>query len=579
MSTLNLNLARKYRPNSLDGVVGQDKPLSMLKNSLFSNKFFPVYLFAGQRGCGKTSTARIFARALNCDALPQFQEDPSHHQLPCQACQSCRAMDQANHPDFIEIDGASHTGVDNVRTIIEASNYVPLLGRKKVYLIDEAHMLSKAAFNAFLKILEEPPPSVLFILATTEAHKIPSTVVSRCFQARFIPINHEPLINLLRTICTQEQIDINEEALSMIAYESEGSARDALNLLERVRLSDATVDTAYIATLLGKVNPTLLSGILSYLIAQQPAALLSFCKEQALDQLSAESLWDGIAQSLRSLLWIKYGATPPNNPSLPDYTILQEQADKCSINRLQAMIQLMLHHEPLFMKANRKHMVLEMVLLLICNQINAPDLADLMKDHQPESSPKTPKKQPPQTQKVQAAKPITPTPAPAAQPARIEKEAVHPEWRSFLDELQALDPMLHAIFAQAIYYGLEPATARYKLELLHDNSFIRDNIDDNKPVWLPILKKHIPDFTNFIITAQPPSEIPPTTPVRSRPPVATQAPPAAPSQPPSREYKNDYRKSTPQSTAPTDIKNPDKWPLTHLILSVFPGKIKRKVYN
>lgn len=182
MKNHNLNLTRKWRSKQFDQVVGQDLSVKILKNSLYKGYLFPVYLFSGQHGCGKTSVARIFASAINCELLSTFQKDPQSTKIPCLICASCKAMGGNNHPDFFEIDAASHTGVDNIRMIIDSSSLLPLMGKTKIYLIDEAHMLSKAAFNAFLKILEEPPASVVFILATTDIDKIIDTVKSRCFQ-------------------------------------------------------------------------------------------------------------------------------------------------------------------------------------------------------------------------------------------------------------------------------------------------------------------------------------------------------------------------------------------------------------
>jgi DNA polymerase-3 subunit gamma/tau len=203
MSSVVLNLSRKWRSQDFGQIVGQDLAVRILKNSLYLGHYFPVYLFAGQRGCGKTSTARIFAAAVNCHALPLFQKDPKKSSTPCLVCDSCVAMRDGNHPDFIEIDAASHTGVDNIRAVIESSSLLPSMGRKRVYLIDEAHMLSKAAFNAALKILEEPPATALFILATTNPHKIIDTVRSRCFQLFITPIPHDSLKNHLIFICKQ----------------------------------------------------------------------------------------------------------------------------------------------------------------------------------------------------------------------------------------------------------------------------------------------------------------------------------------------------------------------------------------
>src|SRR5579871_3248756 len=176
--TANLNLARKWRSKDFDHIIGQDVAVKMLKNSLYLGQLFPVYLFSGQRGCGKTSTARIFAMAVNCTSLSAFQKNPKTTAIPCLVCDSCVAMATGKHPDFIEIDAASHTGVDTIRTIIDASQLLPLMGSKKIYLIDEAHMLSKSSCNALLKILEEPPCSVLFMLATTDPQKIIETVRS-----------------------------------------------------------------------------------------------------------------------------------------------------------------------------------------------------------------------------------------------------------------------------------------------------------------------------------------------------------------------------------------------------------------
>ena len=248
-----LNLARSWRPATFDTIVGQELSIRILKNGLFLNKLFPVYLFAGQRGCGKTSTARVFAAAINYKKLDDWQKTPKSS-LPCLKCESCTSMSRGAHPDFIEMDAASHTGVDDIRHLTESASYVPLIADKKVYLIDEAHMLSKAAFNAFLKILEEPPPRVLFILATTELHKIPETVRSRCFQVMFNPIVHATVTEHLEKICTHEEIEIETDALALVAHETQGSLRDAINLLEKVRFLDTKVTRELVLKTLGKLS-------------------------------------------------------------------------------------------------------------------------------------------------------------------------------------------------------------------------------------------------------------------------------------------------------------------------------------
>ncbi|HEB41719.1 MAG TPA: DNA polymerase III subunit gamma/tau, partial [Candidatus Dependentiae bacterium] len=254
MDIITLNLARKWRSQDFDHIIGQDLLIRMLKNSLYIGQYFPVYLFSGQRGCGKTTTARVFASALNCKRLAEFRKEPKNISIPCLTCDSCCAMREGKHPDFIEIDAASHTGVDNVRHIIESSSLLPLMGQKKIYLIDETHMLSKSAFNALLKILEEPPSSALFILATTNLDKIIDTVRSRCFQLFFAPVDQRPLLKHLNSICKQEGITCKTAALELIVSQTEGSVRDALNLLEQVRFSSSVVTKDAVLKVLGHID-------------------------------------------------------------------------------------------------------------------------------------------------------------------------------------------------------------------------------------------------------------------------------------------------------------------------------------
>lgn len=251
MNKIQLNLARKWRAQGFDQIIGQDLSVKMLKNSLYRGYLFPVYLFWGQRGTGKTSMARVFAAAINCQGLPQFQKEPKNYTVPCMNCPSCLAMKEGKHPDFIEIDAASHTGVDNVRQIIDSAALMPISGQKKIYLIDEAHMLSKAAFNALLKILEEPPVSALFILATTDPQKIIETVRSRCFQICFKQVASPVLVQHLNTICAQESLYADPQALSLIAQESEGSVRDAINMLEQVRFAQGRITCDTVLKVLG----------------------------------------------------------------------------------------------------------------------------------------------------------------------------------------------------------------------------------------------------------------------------------------------------------------------------------------
>lgn len=228
-------LSRKWRPQGFEEVVGQEHVTRTLINAVTSNRLAQAYLFSGPRGVGKTTTARILAKALNCSAAPQ--PTPT----PCGQCASCRDIAAGTSVDVLEIDGASNTGVDDVRELREQVKYVPFQGRYKVYIIDEVHMLSNAAFNALLKTLEEPPPHLLFLFATTESHKILPTILSRCQHFHFKRVGRLDMMAQLAKIAVAEGLAIEERALSLIAKVSEGSVRDALSVVDQVVAASGTV--------------------------------------------------------------------------------------------------------------------------------------------------------------------------------------------------------------------------------------------------------------------------------------------------------------------------------------------------
>lgn len=218
-------LYRTYRPSTFDEVAGQEHIVKTLKNALKTNKLAHAYLFAGPRGTGKTSMAKIFAKALNCDEGISCQ---------CNKCKNCRAIIDGTHPDVLELDAASNNGVDEIRELIDKVKYGTILGRYKIYIIDEVHMLSTGAFNALLKTLEEPPEHVIFILATTEPHKILPTILSRCQRYDFTKLSDEDIKNRLKEVLKKEQVTYNEEAVDIIISLAEGGMRDALSILDQV---------------------------------------------------------------------------------------------------------------------------------------------------------------------------------------------------------------------------------------------------------------------------------------------------------------------------------------------------------
>lgn len=219
-----LALYRKYRPRTFDEVIGQDHIVKTLINQIKLDKISHAYLFTGSRGTGKTSTAKIFAKAINCQN--------SKNGSPCLECETCKALDKTNI-DVLEIDAASNNGVDEIRDLREKVKYPPVVGKFKVYIIDEVHMLSTSAFNALLKTLEEPPAHTVFILATTEVHKLPATILSRCLRFDYKLVSLEDLTSLLKKILDDEKVTYDEQAVNVIARAGEGSVRDTLSIADR----------------------------------------------------------------------------------------------------------------------------------------------------------------------------------------------------------------------------------------------------------------------------------------------------------------------------------------------------------
>ena len=223
----NTSLYRKYRPRKFSEMIGQHHIRQTLKNAILSSSIAHAYLFTGSRGTGKTSTAKIFAQAINC-------EHPMPDGSPCGECEVCKALSDGNNLDIVELDAASNNGVEDIRSIVERIKYAPTAGKYKVYIIDEVHMLSTAAFNAFLKTLEEPPEHVVFILATTDVQRIPATILSRCLRFDFRLISNEELAGHLVKIFREEGIEYEDAAIAAIAEAGNGSARDTLSIADMV---------------------------------------------------------------------------------------------------------------------------------------------------------------------------------------------------------------------------------------------------------------------------------------------------------------------------------------------------------
>ncbi len=255
-----LALYRKYRPRTFDEVIGQDHIVKTLINQIKLDKISHAYLFTGSRGTGKTSTAKIFAKAINCEN--------SKNGSPCLKCETCKALDKTNI-DVLEIDAASNNGVDEIRELREKVKYPPVVGKYKVYIIDEVHMLSTSAFNALLKTLEEPPSHTVFVLATTEVHKLPATILSRCLRFDYKLVSLENLTTLLKKILNDEGVTFEESAINIIARAGEGSVRDTLSIADRC-VSFAGSDLTYqkVLSVLGVSEREILINMTNHILSK-----------------------------------------------------------------------------------------------------------------------------------------------------------------------------------------------------------------------------------------------------------------------------------------------------------------------
>jgi DNA polymerase III subunit gamma/tau len=289
-----LVLARKWRPQEFDDLVGQEPIMRILKNAVSQGKIAHAYLFSGPRGVGKTSSARILAKALNC------KEGPTP--VPCGVCESCTAISDGSSVDVMEIDGASNNSVDDIRDLRERVRYAPSSGRYKVYIIDEVHMLSGSAFNALLKTLEEPPSHVIFVLATTEMRKIPATVVSRCQHMPFRRISSSAIRERLRKVSESEDIKVSPPALGLIARAADGSMRDSLTILDQLSSFSAEVSEEDVKGLLGIADLGLLSKVSKALIAGDRVELLEAVEVLAEQGADIRAFTRGLTQFFRDLL-------------------------------------------------------------------------------------------------------------------------------------------------------------------------------------------------------------------------------------------------------------------------------------
>ncbi len=353
-----LVLARKFRPALLNEVVGQQHITKTLKNAITSGRVGHAFLFSGPRGVGKTTTARILAKALNCENGPTA--------TPCNECVNCLQISAGSYLDVIEIDGASNNGVENVREIREQVRFAPAAGRYKIYIIDEVHMLSNPAFNALLKTLEEPPEHVKFIFATTEAHKLPATILSRCQRYDFNKIPITDIIGNLEQISQKEGININKNSLHRIARAAEGSLRDAQSIFDQILSScGQQVDDSEVKRILGIIDRTLIESVAQAIISHNGEQVLRLVEQ--LMEYGGNPIYftQQLMGYFRQLLLLKLCQKPDDLLEVTDeeLAVLHTQAKDVSVPELIQLIKIMLENEAALRMTLNQRITLEIILL------------------------------------------------------------------------------------------------------------------------------------------------------------------------------------------------------------------------
>jgi DNA polymerase III subunit gamma/tau len=356
-----LVLARKYRPQTFEDVVQQDHVTLTLKNAIASNRMAHAVLFSGPRGTGKTTVARILAKAMNCENGPA--------PVPCNSCKSCHDITSSGAVDVYEIDGASNNGVEQVRELRDNIKYMPAHSRYKIYIIDEVHMLSTAAFNALLKTLEEPPAHVLFIFATTEPHKIPLTILSRCRRHDFRRISIDAITDHLEIICKKENFFIEKESLDLMAREAGGCMRDALSLLDQVMTcSQGGLARDQILNIMGVIDRKLIFDMTDGILAAKVPDILMVLDEIYDRGQDMKKLYSDLLEHFRNLLVVKLAKNLDKLVDVPKHELkmMTDQVSQITVSHIIQLFDILFKEEPTIRFSAQPKMALEMALIRMC---------------------------------------------------------------------------------------------------------------------------------------------------------------------------------------------------------------------
>ncbi|WP_265570739.1 DNA polymerase III subunit gamma/tau [Sphingomicrobium nitratireducens] len=447
-------LARKYRPQTFAQLIGQDAMVQTLANAIERDRLAHAFLMTGVRGVGKTSTARLIAKALNCIG-PDGNGGPTID--PCGVCEPCRAIAEGRHIDVVEMDAASHTGVDDVREIIEAVRYASVSARYKIYIIDEVHMLSKSAFNALLKTLEEPPAHVKFIFATTEVDKVPVTVLSRTQRFDLKRIPAEMLADHFGKVAAKEGVEVEPEALAIIARVSEGSARDGLSLLDQaIAHGEDKVSADAVRGMLGLADRRRVAAILDTLLAGDAGAMLDKLDEAHVLGLEPAAIVRGLLDQLHGLSRAKAGGEGDVMRSAEEREAASELAGKLGWPQLHALWQLLLKALEDVRTAPDPREAADMALLRCIHAAGMPDpgaVIDALASGKAAPQPMggaapSPAPAPAPSKAPEASAPVETPPAAPAEPESPATSAPPSDFAAFI---KALEDSGHALVAVQLH--------------------------------------------------------------------------------------------------------------------------------
>jgi DNA polymerase-3 subunit gamma/tau len=473
-------IARKWRPQDFSQLVGQDHISVTLTNALKNNRVPQAILFTGPRGTGKTSSARIFAKALRCPNAVDF--------VPCNQCSDCLEISQGRSSDVLEIDGASNNGVDSIRELRENVVYSPSSGKYKIYIIDEVHMLSTSAFNALLKTLEEPPSHVIFIMATTDVHKVPQTILSRCQRFDFRRISTRVILERLQEICTQENIEADSDALWMISLQGDGSMRDSQSLLDQViSFANGRLTLAEVAKILGLTDRALIHEALEAIFKRSPSSALTVLSKLNEAGAEAEHFIEDLLECLRHVLVLKI--EHENNETSSETSPLVELSDSevrflrglgvnSSPEELHLLFDLCLKSAQDVSRSDNPKLVLEMSLMRLSCAPRLVDLQSLLQGHsmsrprgnsgggggQRQESPKAP------------ASKASGSPKSASLTAKPRSPSER--WYDFVQDVKGKDSLLAAKIEVLIFAGEVQKTL--KLQVPVKEAFIKTQMEDKE---------------------------------------------------------------------------------------------------